>query len=254
VATYCTNRQCPTKLSRLVEHFVSRGGMDIEGIGEQLSFRLVRQGFVRTLADIYRLPEKRDELIQLDKIGAKTLDNLFARIEASKQRPLRRLLIALGIRHVGSETATALAVHFGTMDALRAASVEEIIGVDGIGPIVGQAVYDYLHDEEYGALIDDLASLGVRMDDERAAAGGILNGETIVVTGSMEHWSRDRVESLIRELGGKVGGAVSKSTTFLVAGPGGGSKLAKAESLGTTVLDEDAFIAHLRERGWEGQP
>lgn len=254
VATYCPNRQCPTKLSRLLEHFVSRGAMDIEGIGEQLSFRLVQLEFVHTLADVYRLPDKRDELLQLDKIGAKTLDNMFARIEASKQRPLRRLLIALGIRHVGSETATALAVHFGTMEALRSASVDEIIGVDGIGPIVGQAVYDYLHDEEYSALIDDLANLGLRMDDERAAAGGILTGDTIVVTGSMERWSRDRVEALIRELGGKVGGAVSKSTTFLVAGPGGGSKLAKAESLGTTVLGEDAFIAHLRERGWEGQP
>lgn len=253
-ATYCPNRRCPTKLARQLEHFASRGAMDIEGLGEQLSARLVSLAFVQTVADVYRLPERRDDLLQLDKIGAKTLDNLFARIEASKRQPLRRLLIALGIRHVGTETATALAVHFGTMQALRAASVEEIVGVDGIGPIVGQAVYDYLHDEEYSELLDDLTALGLRMDDERAAIGGPLTGETIVVTGSLERWSRDRIEALIRELGGKVGSSVTKSTTLLVAGPGGGSKLAKAESLGTHVLDEAQFIQELRGRGWEGEP
>ena len=253
VATYCPNRRCPTKLARQLEHFASRGAMDIEGLGEQLSARLVSLGFVATVADVYRLPERREELLQLDKIGAKTLDNLFARIEASKRQPLRRLLIALGVRHVGTETATALAVHFGSMEALRAASVEEIVGVDGIGPIVGQAVYDYLHDEEYAALLDDLGALGLRMDDERAALGGVLAGETVVVTGSLERWSRDRAEALIRELGGKVGSAVTKSTTLLVAGPGGGSKLARAEALGTRVLDEAGFIALLQERGWEGQ-
>lgn len=254
VATYCPNRRCPTKLARQLEHFASRGAMDIEGLGEQLSWRLVSLGFVAMVADVYRLPERREELLQLDKIGAKTLDNLFARIEASRRQPLRRLLIALGIRHVGTETATALAVHFGSMEALRAASVDEIVGVDGIGPIVGQAVYDYLHDEEYAALLDDLVALGLRMDDERAALGGPLTGETVVVTGSLERWSRDGAEAFIRELGGKVGSAVTKSTTLLVAGPGGGSKLARAEALGTPVLDEVGFIALLQGRGWEGQP
>ncbi len=251
-ATYCPNRVCPSRLARSVEHFASRGAMDIEGLGEQLAARLVRLGFIRDLADIYELLSRRDELLELEGIGAKTLDNLFARIEESKTRPLRRLLVALGIRHVGGETALALAVHFGGMDALRSASLEDINAIDGIGPIVAQSVHDYLHDPEYSALIDRLQALGVRMDDETAARGGPLEHETIVVTGSLERWSRDRAESLIKQLGGKVGSSVTKKTTLLVAGEGGGSKRTKAEAIGTPVLDEEQFLALLRDRGWKG--
>ena len=251
-ATYCPNRACPSRLARSVEHFASRGAMDIEGLGEQLAARLVRLGFIRDLADIYKLPGRREELLELEGIGPKTLDNLFARIEESKTRPLRRLLVALGIRHVGGETALALAVHFGSMDALRAAAVEDITTIDGIGPVVAQSMHDYLHDPEYAPLIDRLRTLGVRMDDEAAARGGPLEHETIVVTGSLDHWSRDRVESLIKELGGKVGGSVTKKTTLLVVGEGGGSKRAKGVELGTPTLDEEQFVALLRDRGWDG--
>jgi DNA ligase (NAD+) len=251
-ATYCPNRLCPSRLARSVEHWASRGAMDIEGLGEQLSARLVRLGLVRTLSDIYELPDRREELLALDGIGPKTVDNLFARIEESKTRPLRRLLIALGIRHIGGETAVALAVHFGSMDALRTATLEEINAIDGIGPIVAKSIYDYLHDEEYSALIDRLQALGLRMDDETSARGGPLENETIVVTGSLDRWSRDRVESLIKQLGGRVSGSVTKKTTLLVAGEGGGSKREKAEALGTPILDEERFIAMLRDRGWNG--
>jgi DNA ligase (NAD+) len=226
--------------------------MDIEGMGEQLSARLVRLGLIRSLADIYELPNHRDELLGLEGIGPKTVDNLFARIEASKTQPLRRLLIALGIRHIGGETAVALAMHFGSMDALRNASLEEINAIDGIGPIVAKSVYDYLRDPEYAALIDRLQTLGVRMDDETSALGGPLESESIVVTGSLERWSRDRIESLIKQLGGRVGSSVTKKTTMLVAGEGGGSKREKAEALGTPILDEEQFLALLRDRGWTG--
>jgi DNA ligase (NAD+) len=138
------------------------------------------------------------------------------------------------------------------MDALRAASLEEINAIDGIGPIVAKAVHEYLHDEEYAALIDRLQALGLRMDDETSARGGPLETESIVVTGSLERWSRDRIEALIKQLGGRVSGSVTKKTTLLVAGDGGGSKREKAEALGTPILDEEQFIALLRDRGWDG--
>jgi DNA ligase (NAD+) len=252
-ASYCPNRRCPVKLARQLEHFASRGAMDIEGLGERMAFRLVELGFVRTLADVYALAARREELLQLDGVGAKLLDNLFARIAASRGQPLRRLLVALGIRHVGGETAAALATHFGSLRALRDASAEEIAAVDGIGQVVAKAVRDYLDDPEYGALLDALAAAGVRMYDEQAARGGPLDGETLVVTGSLERWSRDRIEALIKSLGGRVGSSVTKQTTLLVAGAGGGSKRARAETLGTRTVDEAGFVALLRERGWEGE-
>jgi DNA ligase (NAD+) len=249
---YCPNRDCPVQLSRQLEHFASRGAMDIEGLGEQLSFRLVDLGFVKTLSDVYALEGKREDLLALEGIGAKTLDALFARIEASKQQPLHRLLIALSIRHVGGETARALARHFGSMDALRAAGLEEIQGVEGIGPIVAQAVYDSLHDNRTAALIDRLKTAGVRQDEDVAARGGPLEGLQLVVTGALSRWSRNEIEELIKSLGGKVGSSVTKNTAYLVAGEGGGSKRARAEALGTPVLDEEGLLTVLRERGWTG--
>ena len=249
-AYYCPNRQCPTKLARLIEHFTSRYALDIEGFGEERSAMLVDRGFVTSLADLYDLPGKREQLLEVEGIGPKTVDAMFAELEKSKTQPLHRLLIALGIRHVGGETARALARHFGSMQALRDAAVEEIEAVDGIGPIVAEAVHDYLHDDEYAALIDALAERGLRMDEDIAARGGILEGETIVVTGSLDRWSRNEVEELIKSLGGKVTGSVSKKTSFVVAGEGGGSKRDKAETLGVELKDEAEFIALLEERGW----
>ena len=251
-AYYCPNRACPTKLARLIEHFTHRGAMDIEGFGEERSAMLVERGFVTSLAGLYDLPDKREELLAIDGIGPKTLDAMFEELEKSKRQPLHRLLIALGIRHVGSETARALARHFGSMQALRDATLEEIQAVDGIGPIVAEAVYEYLHDEEYAALIDALVARGLRMDEDVAARGSLLDGETIVVTGSLERWWRNEAEELIKSLGGKVTGAVSKKTSFVLAGDGGGSKRDKAEALGVELKDEDAFVALLRERGWDG--
>ena len=250
-ARRCPNRNCPAQLAKLLEHYASRGSMDIEGLGEKLSARLVDLGFVRGLADLYALPERREEMLALDRIGEKLLDGLFANIEASKQRPLRRLLVALGIRHVGGETATALAIRFGSMAALRAASIDELAAMDGVGPIVAEAVHRYLQDSEYSAEIERLADAGVRMDDEVAARGGALDGETLVVTGALDRWSRNQVEALIKQLGGRVGSAVTKSTTHLVAGGGGGAKRSKAEDLGTPILSEQEFVELLRQRGWD---
>lgn len=252
-ASYCPNRACPAQLPRQVEHFVSRGAMDIEGFGEQRSHMFVSERLIASLSDIYELPKRRDELLALEGFGERSLDALLANIEASKQRPLHRLLIALGIRHVGSETARDLARHFGTLAALRAATREELEAVDGIGPIVAASVFEYSHDEEYAALLDRLVVAGVRTDEDVSARGGPLEGFSIVVTGSLEHWSRNQVEALIKALGGRVSGAVSKATSFVVAGSGGGSKRERAEKLGVDVIDEDEFVLRLREHGWSGE-
>ncbi|MCK9487469.1 MAG: NAD-dependent DNA ligase LigA [Dehalococcoidia bacterium] len=253
-AYYCPNRNCPTKLARQIEHFTSRGALDIEGFGEQRSAMLVEQGFVTSLADLYDLPARREELLAVEKIGEKTLDALFEGLERSKQQPLHRLLIALGIRHVGSETARALALNFGSMEALRNASLEEIQSVPDVGPIVAEAVHQYFQDPEYQAQVDRLAAAGLRMDEDVSARGGILEGLSIVATGSLEQWSRNQVEELIKRLGGKVSGAVSRKTSFVLAGEGGGSKRDKAEALGVEILDEDEFIQRLRDLGWsEGE-
>ena len=250
----CPNLRCPPRVARTVEHFASRGGMDIEGFGEKLAARLTELGFIGDVSDIYGLHERREELLALKGIGGKTLDNLFARIEASKQRPLRRLLVALSIRHVGLETARDIAVHFGDMAHLRAASLEEIEAIDGVGPIVAAALHEYLDDDANAAEIDRLAEAGVRMDDDTSARGGPLEGDVVVVTGRIELWSRNQAEALIKELGGRVSGAVGKQTSYLLAGAGGGAKRARAEELGTPILNEDEFVARLRERGWEGEP
>ena len=248
----CPNLRCPPRVARTVEHFASRGAMDIEGFGEKLSARLTELVLIRSVADIYGLHERRKELLALKGIGEKTLDNLFAQIEASKQRPLRRLLVALSIRHVGAETARDIAVHFGDMAHLRAAGVEEIEAIDGVGPIVAQALHEYLEDDANAAEIAHLAEAGVRMDDDTSARGGPLEGDIVVVTGALERWSRNEAEALIKELGGRVSGAVGKQTSYLLAGAGGGAKRTKAEELETLILSEDEFIARLRERGWEG--
>jgi DNA ligase (NAD+) len=250
-ATRCPNRDCPVKLSRGLEHYTSRGAMDIEGFGEKLSHRLVELGIITSLSDLYALPDRRDQLLELDGLGEKSLDRLFKNIDGSKQQPLRRLLVALGIRHIGSETAQALAVFFGSMDALRTATQEEIEAIDDIGPIVAEAVYEYLHDDQYGAMIGRLADAGVRMTDEQSALGGVLDGEAFIVTGALDRWSRNEAEALIKQLGGRVGAAVTKNTTYLVAGAGGGRKRARAEELKTLILSEDEFVALLTERGWQ---
>ncbi|MSQ42468.1 MAG: NAD-dependent DNA ligase LigA [Dehalococcoidia bacterium] len=250
-ATYCPNRRCAAQLARGVEHFASRAALDIEGLGEKMALLLVEGGYLASLADLYRLPGRRAELLAIRGVGEKKLDALFAHVEASKRQPLRRLLVALGIRHVGEETAAALAVHFGTMDALRRATLEDLQAVADVGPVVAEAVHGYLDDPEYGALLDELEQLGVRMDDVGVARGGPLAGETIAVTGALERWSRNEVESLIKQLGGRVGASVTKHTTCLVAGTGGGQKAAQARALGIAILDEKAFIEHLRARGWD---
>jgi DNA ligase (NAD+) len=249
-AYYCPNRQCPEQRTRLLEHFVSRGAMDIEGIGEQLARLLMARGFVKDGADVYTLKDRREELIGIERLGAKSVDNVLANIEASKKRPLARVLVALGIRHVGGEVATALAQHFGGIDALMAATPDQIAELPGIGVVIGESVAEWFARAENRDMVERLRAAGVKLVEEGGAAReGPLSGLTFVVTGRLERLSRNEAESLIKANGGAIGGSVTKKTDYLVCGADPGSKLGKAESLGTKVLNEAAFVALLAGHG-----
>jgi DNA ligase (NAD+) len=243
---YCPNRACPAQIFRLLTHFTSRGAMDIEGLGESLADQLLKSGLVSDVADVYFLT--KEQLLTLERMGDKSASNLIANIERSRNRPLANLLFALGIRHVGYETAELLASHFGSMDELARADLGELESVPTIGPKIARSVFEYFQDEQNHALIEKLRSAGVRMTGERASREGPLTGLTFVITGSMERWSRNEIESLIKRQGGAVAASVSKKTDYLVAGENPGSKFTKAQELGTAVLDEAGFAALLEEK------
>ena len=252
-AYYCPNRNCPAQRFRLLEHFVGRGAMDIDGIGEQLAYLLMERGFVQDGADLYRLKERRDELVQIERLGEKSVDHLLASIEESKARPLERLLVALGIRHVGGEVASVLANHFGSLDALIAASVDEIDEIPGIGLKIAESIREFFSLDENRQIVDKLRAAGVNLQGQRTGAReGVLGGLVFVVTGRLERFSRDEAESLIKRNGGAATSSVTKKTDYVVVGAEAGSKLEKAQKLATALLDEDAFIALLRERGADG--
>ncbi len=252
VAVRCPNRQCPAQRFRLLEHFVSRGAMDIDGLGESIAFLLMERGFVQDGGDLYRLRERRDDLLAIDRFGEKSVDRLLASIDASKTRPLARVIVALGIRHVGGEVASVLATHFGSIDALIEAGIDQIVEIPGIGNVIAESVIEFFADDDSRALVEKLRAAGVNLRAEKGAAReGQLSGLTFVVTGHLERLSRDAAESLIKQYGGAVASSISKKTNYLVVGAEAGSKLEKAQKLGTTLLDEDAFAALLHENGIE---
>jgi DNA ligase (NAD+) len=246
-AVYCPNSACPAQQVRLIEHFASRGAMDIEGLGERMASILFQNGLVRDVADLYDLTV--EQLAALERMGTRSAQRLVAGIEKSKQRPLANVLFALGIRHVGFETARLLAAHVGSLTGLLNATVEELQQVEGIGPVVAQSIATWTARPENRDLVARLIAHGIDPREERTATReGPLSGLTIVVTGRLESMSRPEAEERIRALGGKVGSSVSKTTDYLVAGADAGSKLTKAQALGTRILDEAGFL-QLMEAG-----
>jgi len=245
----CINPACPAQLVERLRFFCARDQMDIEGAGIKLVEALVKAGLVRTYADLYRLHERRAELVQLERMGDKSADNLLAGIERSKQQPLARAVAALGIRHVGVNTAELLAAHFGSMDALLAADEAALQEVEGIGPEVSASLREWLDSPTGRQTIAELKAVGVNMTQPRtrARAAGALAGKTIVVTGTLARYSRNEIETLIKERGGKATGSVSKKTDYVVAGESPGSKLDKARELGVRVLSEEEFERLLRQ-------
>jgi DNA ligase (NAD+) len=240
VFTLCPNRSgCPGQSFQHVKHFVARGAMDIDGLGEKQALRFLDEGLIEDVADVYELSEER--LTPLEGFGEVSARNLLAAIDASRARPFKRVLYALGLPGVGYVTAEALADHFGSIDALREAAPERIEEVEGVGPIMAVQIAESLADERTWELIEKLRAKGLRLAQdrsERRPSGGPLEGRTLVLTGTLPELTREEAAAAIVAAGGKVVNSVSKKTDYVVAGASPGSKLARAEQLGTEILDE----------------
>ena len=244
VFTICPNRSgCPGQSFQHVKHFVSKGAMDIDGLGEELARTFREAGLIEDVADIYDLTEER--LVALKGFKEKSAQNLLAAIDASRRRPFKRVLYALGLPGVGYVTAEALANHFGSIRALHEADPEWIEEVEGVGPIMAVQIAESLADDPTWALVEKLAEKGLRMEadeSERRAADGPLQGKTVVLTGTLSELTREEAASMVKGVGGKVVNSVSKKTDYVVVGESPGSKLAEAESLETEVLDEAGLL------------
>lgn len=243
VAVRCPNWDCPEQVKRRLQHFASRGAMDIAGLGEAMVDQIVSAGLARDPADLYALDPA--SLLRLERSGKKSVDNLLRAIEASKQQPLWRLIFALGILHVGTTCARALASHFRSLDALASAGLDDLLRVEDVGEVVARSLHDYFRDSRTVELLNRLRVAGLRFDEGTGAESLVsdaLAGQSFVITGTLSR-PREYFEELIRSHGGKVSGSVSKKTNHLLCGEEAGSKLEKARSLGVNVLDEAAFLA-----------
>lgn len=241
----CQNRQCSAQTSAQIRHFVSRGAMDIEGLGEKLIDRLLDLGFLTDLPSIYRLHHAAAELADLDRMGAQSVGKLMEAIEASKTRALDKFLFGLGIPQVGEKASYDLARVFGSLDAIRKAHYDDLIVLNDIGPRTASEIEQYFEDDQNRQMLDDLLVLGVTPSEVKGPTDTTFAGKTVVFTGSLEKFDRSAAERLVIELGGKASGSVSSKTSLVVAGPGAGSKLVKAQELGVQVVDEDEFLAML---------
>ena len=249
VDSYCVSIDCPAQFIRLVEHFASRGAMDIEWLGSKLAVTLVKEGLVSNLADLYLLTP--EQLLSLWLFAEKRAENVLEGIEASKKRPLARLLFGLGIRHVGRTTAELLVVRYASLEALAEASEEEIGQVNGVGEVIARSVASWFAVEANRDLVRRLRELGVnteRLPEEaprEGGHGGAASGKTFVLTGALPTFTRQEAQARIRQAGGRVVGSVSRNTDYVVAGENAGSKRQRATELGISVLDEAQLLALL---------
>ena len=242
-ALRCTGAECPAQLLRNLTHFASRDAMDIDGCGPAVVQQLVDSGLIRNAADLYSLHAA--DVAKLDRMGAKSAENLIQAIEKSKSNDLSRLIYGLGIRQVGEKAAKVLAAHFGTLDALMAATAEELTEIDDVGAVTAGCIVDYLSQSQSRDLIARLKAADVNMESTRKQVDDRFKGMTFVLTGTLTRFDRKTAQSMIEERGGKAAGSVSKKTTYVVAGEAAGSKLTKANELGIPVLTEDEFAAML---------
>ena len=243
-AIRCTGAECPAQLLRNLTHFASRDAMDIDGCGPAVIQQLIDSGQVSNPADLYGL--EAEKVAGLDRMGKKSAENLLAAIDRSKSNDLSRLIYGLGIRQVGEKAAKVLAAHFRTMDALSAASEEELTEIDDVGGVTARCVVDYLSSPQAKDLLARLKNAGVNMESTAELVDERFAGMTFVLTGTLSRFDRKTAQAMIEERGGKAAGSVSKRTTYVVAGEAAGSKLKKAEDLGIPVLTEDEFAEMLK--------
>ena len=242
-AMRCTGAECPAQLLRNITHFASRDAMDIEHLGPAVVQQLVENGLIETVADLYNL--QAEPVARLDRMGAKSAENLIRAIEKSKGNDLSKLIYGLGIRQVGEKAAKVLSAHFKTIDALCAATEEELTEINDVGAVTAKCIVDYLSAPQAQDLLARLKAAGVNMESTAQMVDERFAGMTFVLTGTLERFDRKSAEAMIQERGGKASGSVSKKTTYVVAGEAAGSKLKKAQELGIPVLSEDEFAAML---------
>lgn len=246
-AIRCTGIECPAKLLRNIIHFVSKEGMDIEGLGENLVEQFIEKGLIENIADIYTLTF--EDIASLKKNGKKFAENLINAIEASKTRPFYKLLTALGIRHIGTKSAKTIAKHFKTIDNLINADIEELASLEDVGQIMAISIYEFFREEQTTDLISKLKQAEINMkEDEIKGQDEKFKGMTFVITGSLDNYTREQAGNIIEEHGGKVSSSVSKKTTYVIAGEEAGSKLTKAKDLGVTILTEAEFEEMIGEK------
>jgi DNA ligase (NAD+) len=236
----CTNPDCSGQLKERLKYFAGRGQMDIENLGTALIEQLIEAGLVKNFADLYKL--QKSELIGLERMAEKSAANVIEAIEKSKTQPLWRLIAALGIRHIGGQSAQILAEHFGSLEALMSAEQQELAAIDQIGPIMARSIFEYFRDPRNRSVLDQLLAAGLRPQQQEMRRSDELSGKTIVVTGTLENFSRQQAEQAIKQAGGKASASVSKKTDFVLAGNNPGSKLEKAKRLGVEVIDERQFL------------
>jgi len=242
VMYYCSNAACSAQIQQRLEHFVSRSGMDIRGIGERLSAILLQEGLVKSVADLYYLKDKREQLLSLERMAETSLNNMLEAIEKSKRQPLGRLIFALGILHVGEETAELLAGELGSIKALAGASRERLTDIPGIGPKIADSIVTFFKQPENQDIIRRLKEAGVRMETEVAPRELPLEGQEFVITGRLETLSRAEARDRIKALGGKTANDITRQTSHLVVGADPGSKLARAQALGIRQITEAEFL------------
>ena len=240
----CINPHCLGQLKERLRYFAGRGQMDIENLGEALIEQLVDEGLVKNFADIYKLT--KEDLVELERMADKSASNVINSIEESKTRPLWRLVAGLGIRHIGGQTAQVLAEHFGSLDAITKATQAELDEIEQVGEKVAENVFEFFHNDKNITVIKELLAAGVKPEQpKKLKTTGKLAGKTVVVTGSLENFTRQEVEQAVRQAGGKISSSVSKKTDFVLAGEEPGSKLDKAQQLGVKVIDEKEFMEML---------